>query len=198
VGGQHLHLTAVALQDQKPWMARNRTQRHLWATRYDSNLDCSTCSQPLRHVWSLCQPLCRRLLFYLFIEMIPFYWLFYLFTFQMLCPFLVSPPKTPYLIPLPSAFMGGAPTPTHWLLPHCSGVPLHWAIKPSQDQWPLLLLMPQVHPLLHMHLEPWISPCVLFGWWFSPWKFWGGGWSGGLMLTFLRGCKPLQPLQSFP
>jgi hypothetical protein len=25
------------------------------------------------------------------------------------------------------------------------------------------------HPLLHMQLEP----CVLFGWYFSPWKLWG-------------------------
>ena len=26
-----------------------------------------------------------------------------------------------------------------------------------------------------MQLEPWVSPCVLFGWWFSPWEFWGLG-----------------------
>jgi hypothetical protein len=31
----------------------------------------------------------------------------------------------------------------------------------------------QGHPLLHMQLEPWVSPCVLFGWWFSPWELWG-------------------------
>lgn len=24
------------------------------------------------------------------------------------------------------------------------------------------------HSLLHMQLDPWVSPCVLFGWWFSP------------------------------
>jgi len=28
------------------------------------------------------------------------------------------------------------------------------------------------HPLLHMQLEPWICPCVLFGWWFSLWEHW--------------------------
>jgi hypothetical protein len=27
----------------------------------------------------------------------------------------------------------------------------------------------QDHPLLHM---PWLPPCVLFGWWFSPWELW--------------------------
>jgi hypothetical protein len=29
------------------------------------------------------------------------------------------------------------------------------------------------HPQLHMQLEPWIPPCVLLGWWFSPWELWG-------------------------
>jgi hypothetical protein len=24
-----------------------------------------------------------------------------------------------------------------------------------------------------LHLEPWIPPCVLFGWCFCPWEFWG-------------------------
>jgi len=28
----------------------------------------------------------------------------------------------------------------------------------------------QGHPWLHMQLEPWIPPCVFFGWWFSPWE----------------------------
>jgi hypothetical protein len=28
------------------------------------------------------------------------------------------------------------------------------------------------HPLLHMQLEPWVPPCVFFGWWFSPWELW--------------------------
>ena len=31
----------------------------------------------------------------------------------------------------------------------------------------------QGHHLLHMQLEPWVPPCVLFGWWFSPWELWG-------------------------
>jgi hypothetical protein len=29
------------------------------------------------------------------------------------------------------------------------------------------------HPLLHMQLEPWVSPCVFCGWWFSPRELWG-------------------------
>jgi hypothetical protein len=27
--------------------------------------------------------------------------------------------------------------------------------------------------LLHMQLEPWVPPCVFFGWWFSPRELWG-------------------------
>jgi hypothetical protein len=24
-----------------------------------------------------------------------------------------------------------------------------------------------------MQLEPWVPPCIVFGWWFSAWKLWG-------------------------
>ena len=55
----------------------------------------------------------------------------------MLFPFPVSPPQTP--IPSPSpAYMRVCP---HPLPPHPPGIPLHWGIKPSQDQGPLLPLM---------------------------------------------------------
>lgn len=40
----------------------------------------------------------------------------------------------------------------------------------------------QCHPLLHMRLEPWVPPCVLFGWWFSP------GSSGGLVGCCCSSC----------
>jgi len=23
-----------------------------------------------------------------------------------------------------------------------------------------------------MQLDPWVCPCVFFGWWFSPWELW--------------------------
>jgi hypothetical protein len=26
-----------------------------------------------------------------------------------------------------------------------------------------------------MQLEPWVPPCILFGWWFSPWELWSWG-----------------------
>jgi hypothetical protein len=59
----------------------------------------------------------------------------------MLSPFLVSSWKPP--IPsLSPTFYEGVPPPTHPLLPPCPGIPLHWGIEPSQDQGPLLPLMP--------------------------------------------------------
>jgi hypothetical protein len=36
-----------------------------------------------------------------------------------------------------------------------------------------LIDVPEGHPLLHMQLELWAPPCVLFGWWFSPWELSG-------------------------
>jgi hypothetical protein len=37
---------------------------------------------------------------------------------------------------------------------------LHWGIKTSQDQWPLLRMMLDK---AHMQLEPWKPPRILFG-----------------------------------
>jgi hypothetical protein len=34
-----------------------------------------------------------------------------------------------------------------------------------------------------MWLELWVPPCVLFGWWFSPWELWRGG--GGCVICFV-------------
>ena len=88
-----------------------------------------------------------------------------LFTFKMLSPFLFSPLKTPYPIPsLP------AHQPTHSCFPVWHSPTLeHQAFS-----GPLLPFDVQhSHPLLHMPLEPWVPPCVLFGWWFSPWQLWG-------------------------
>jgi hypothetical protein len=70
-----------------------------------------------------------------------FNWIFYLFTFQMLSPFLVFPSTNPP-IPSPSrCFCEGAPPPTHPLPTHCPSISLHWGIEPSQDQGPPLPLM---------------------------------------------------------
>ena len=51
----------------------------------------------------------------------------------MLSPFLVSPPKIPYSLPL--LLLNNPPILTSW------GIPLHWGIEPSQNQGPF-------HPLM--------------------------------------------------
>jgi hypothetical protein len=95
----------------------------------------------------------------------------------MLPPFPVSPPQTPYPTPLSLLLWGCSPT--HPLPPHHPSNPLHWVIEPPIDAR-------QGHPLLHMQLESWVPPCVLFDWWFSPWELWGGliGSSCGVATPF--------------
>jgi hypothetical protein len=86
-------------------------------------------------------------------------------------PGLPSPGNPLSHTPSP-CFYEGTPPLTHPLLPPHLSIPQHWGIKPPQDQGPLLPLMPN-NPLLHMQLEPWVPPCVLFGWWFSLWELLG-------------------------
>jgi hypothetical protein len=50
--------------------------------------------------------------------------IFSLFTFQMLSPFLISPLKIPYPLPL----LSNPPTP----IPG-SGIPLYWGIEPENE-----------------------------------------------------------------
>jgi hypothetical protein len=104
----------------------------------------------------------------------------------MLSPFLISPPKTPYHIPPPTAQQ--PPTPTSW--PWHSPTLGHRAFTGTRAS--PLIDVPQGHPLLHMHLEPWIPPCVLFGWWFSPWKLWGY-WLGHIVVPPMGLQTPSAP-----
>jgi hypothetical protein len=86
-----------------------------------------------------------------------FYWLFYLFTFQLLSPFPVSPLQTP--IPCPSPCLWeGAPPFTHPLLPQYPSVPLPWFIEPPQDQGTPLPVMPNMAILCYISSP---LPCVL-------------------------------------
>ena len=55
---------------------------------------------------------------------------------------LCKPPSHPHL----PCFYEGAPPPTYPLLPHHPSIPLHWGIKPSQDQGPPLTLMSDKTP----------------------------------------------------
>jgi hypothetical protein len=60
------------------------------------------------------------------------------------------------------------PTPTSW--PWHSPTLGHWAFTGPRTSPPIDDRLG--HPLLHMQLEPWVPPCVIFGWWFSSWELW--------------------------
>jgi hypothetical protein len=129
-------------------------------------------------------------MFYLFIFIRYFTYLFiYLITFPSL------PSQSPYLFFLLSASMRvlpHPPTPTSppWHSPTL-GHPEFTRPRASPP-----IDVQQGHPLLHMQLEPWVPPCVLFGWWFSPWSSRESGWL--ILLFFLCSCNPFHILQSFP
>ena len=69
--------------------------------------------------------------------------------------------KSPILFPLP--LLTNLPTPASW--PWHSPILGHRtftgprASLPTDDELG--------YPLLYMQLEPWVTPCVFFGWWFS-------------------------------
>jgi hypothetical protein len=83
----------------------------------------------------------------------------------MISPFLISPTKTPYPI---SSSITHQTTHSHF--------PVLGYQAFTRPRASPLINVPQGQPLLHMWLEPWVPPCVVFGWWFIPWEFWGGGY----------------------
>ena len=119
--------------------------------------------------------------------------MFYLFTFQMLFPFSVSPPETPYPILPPPASMRvlshphNHPTSPPW---HCPTLG-HQAFTGPRASPPIDVT--QGHPLLNMQLEAGaIGPSMytlVAG--LVPRSSEGTGW------FLLWGCKVLQLLGSF-
>ena len=98
------------------------------------------------------------------------YFLYLHFKCYSLSRFPLQKPPIPPLFPmlLWGCLLPHPPTHTHLpalafpytgtlSLPRTKGLSCHWC---------------QSDPLLHMRLEPWIPPCVLFGWWLSSWEFW--------------------------
>jgi hypothetical protein len=91
-------------------------------------------------------------------------WIFHLFTFQMLSPFLISTLQTPYPNLLTLLLWGCSPT--YPLLSQGASIPLHWGIKPSQDQehpFPLMPDKPPSRPSV-LPLTPPLGVPVLNGW----------------------------------
>jgi hypothetical protein len=111
--------------------------------------------------------ICDSFFFPLFL--ILFNWISYLFTFQMLCSFLVSPPENLYpILPSPASMKVLTHPLTHPSRPWHSTTLGHQAL-PGQRASPPTDVQ-QGHPLLHVRLEPWVPPCALYGWCFSPWE----------------------------
>ena len=92
--------------------------------------------------------------------------------FKMLSPFPISPSQTSYPTHYPLLLWGCSPShPPTLTTPPCHSPTLgHRAFRGPRASPPIDDR--QGHPLIHMQLEPWVTPCVLFGWWFSPWELW--------------------------
>jgi hypothetical protein len=89
------------------------------------------------------------------------------------CPSFPSKQSLSQALP---CFYEGAPPPIYPLPPHNPSILPHWGIKPLQDQGPPLPFMSDKTILcICMQLEPWVPPCVLFGWWVSHCELWVGG-----------------------
>jgi hypothetical protein len=106
----------------------------------------------------------------------------------MLSPFLVSPLKIPYPLPLP--LLTNPPTPASWpwhspMLGHRTFTGLKTS-SPIDDQLG--------HPLLHMQIETLVPPCVFFDWWFSPKELWVGS---SYCCSFYGAANPFSSLGTF-
>ena len=82
-------------------------------------------------------------------------------------PFPSFPSENPYPFSPPPAHQPSTPASCSWHSPILG----HITFTGPRDS-PLTHDL-QGHPLLNMQLEPWVPPCVLFGWWFGPWELWG-------------------------
>jgi hypothetical protein len=80
----------------------------------------------------------------------------------MLSPFPVTPSQTSITFPYPFASMRGLLLPLSHSCLTALTFPYTAALSHTR----------QGHALLHMGLEVWVPPCVLFSWRFSLWELW--------------------------
>jgi hypothetical protein len=105
-------------------------------------------------------------------------------------------PSTYPITPSPASwgcYLTHPPTPTSppWHSPTLG----HWAFIGPRAAPPIDAQ--QGHPLLHMRLEPWVPPCVLLGWWFSPWELRGGGFVGWYCCSSYGVANPFSSFSPF-
>ena len=101
-----------------------------------------------------------------------FFFYYFIYLHSKLSPFQVSPLKIPYTITLPPCLYKGALPPSHSLPSFLPGIYLHWGIKHTQAQGPLLPVMSNKAILCHICGQ---SHGSLFGWWSRPCELGGGG-----------------------
>jgi hypothetical protein len=87
--------------------------------------------------------------------------------FKCYSSFLVSPLKISY--PFPQSPAHQSMTPTSWP----SNSPVLGYRTFTRPRVSPLIDDQLGHPLLLMQLDPWVPPCVFFGWWFSLRELWG-------------------------
>ena len=80
-------------------------------------------------------------------------------------------PPIPVPLPLPLWGCPPQPFPSPIFLPWHS--PTVGNQTPSGSKASPPTDVQQSHPLTHMWTEPWVPPCIHFGWWSSPQELWG-------------------------
>jgi hypothetical protein len=113
-----------------------------------------------------------------------FYWIFSLFIFQMSSPFPVPPPALQNALSHPPA--SATMRLLYTLLHPGPHILLYWGIQPSQDQGPLLPMMPKKAILCYicgwshgsLHVYSLVGGLV-------PWNSGGTGW----FILFIKGIK---------
>ena len=76
-------------------------------------------------------------------------------------------PSENHLSLSPIPLLTNPPTPAS--LSWCSPTLGHQAFSGPRAGSPPIDVQ-QGHPLLHIHLDPWVTLCILFVCWFSPWE----------------------------
>jgi hypothetical protein len=89
--------------------------------------------------------------------------------FKCCCLSLSPPPRNPLSHPHSQYFYEDVPPTLYSLL--SNSATLRYQVLTGSRPSPLIDAQ-QGHPLLHMLLEPWVPPCVLIWWSFSPWEPW--------------------------
>jgi hypothetical protein len=89
----------------------------------------------------------------------------------MLSPFPISPEASSPIPPPPASMRVCQHPPAHFWPPHSHSSTLgHWTFTGPRTFCPINVW--KGHPMLHIYLEPWVPPCIFFGWYFRVWELW--------------------------